>query len=104
MISLISVTTLHADHQELDDRLGQVREAPTCEEARRLLRAAMGAAREHFRDEERRLFPAVERALGVGALTALGEAFMRAPEARAIGAGSLARSGSWLAKVAPLRQ
>ena len=77
------LTTLHEDHRELDDRFCQVHEAPTCERARRLLRAAMRAAREHFRDEERSLFPAVERALGLGALTALGEAFKKAPQAKA---------------------
>ena len=71
------LTTLHEDHQELDDRLCQVHEAPTCERARRLLRAALRAAREHFLAEERTLFPAVERALGPGALTALGEAFKK---------------------------
>lgn len=77
------LTTLHADHRELDGRLGQVHEARTGEQARRLLRAAMLAAREHFRNEERILFPAVERALGPGALTALGEAYKNAPKAKA---------------------
>lgn len=78
--------TLHEDHQELDDRLRQVHEAPTCERVRRLLRAAMRASREHFRHEERELFPVLERALGLGALTALGEAFKKAPKFEANGA------------------
>ena len=64
----------------------------------------MRVAREHFRNEERSLFPAVERALGLGALTALGEGFKKAPQTKANGAGSLARSRGRLAKVAPLWQ
>jgi hypothetical protein len=98
------LTSLHEDHRELDGRLGQVHEAPTSERARRLLRAAMRAAREHFRYEERDLFPAVERALGRGALTALGEAFKNAPKAKANGADALARSRGGFAKIAPIGQ
>jgi iron-sulfur cluster repair protein YtfE (RIC family) len=75
-------TTLHQDHRELDERLRQVHQAPTCGGARRLLRAAMRASQAHFRDEERRLFPAVERALGLGVVTALGEAFKKASKAK----------------------
>jgi len=71
------LTTLHEDHRELDDRLRQVHEAPTCGRARGLLRAAMRAGRAHFRHEERKLLPAVERALGLGVLTALGEGFKK---------------------------
>jgi len=64
-------------HQEIDDRLRQVRRAVTCAEARRLLRAALDASRDHFRDEERSLFPAIERALKAKDLIALGESFQR---------------------------
>ena len=39
-----------------------------------------------FRDEERRLFPVVERALGLGVSTALGEAFKKAARAKTKGA------------------
>jgi hypothetical protein len=46
----------------------------------------MRASREHFRREERNLFPAVERALGLGVLSALGEAFKKASKAKTKGA------------------
>jgi hypothetical protein len=80
------LATLHQDHQEMDDRFRQVHQAATCGGARRLLRVAMRASREHFCAEERRLFPAVERALGLGVLNALGEAFKKASKARPKGA------------------
>jgi len=51
-----------------------------------LLREALQASREHFLDEERRLFPEVERALGLGVLTVLGEAFKKASKAKTKGA------------------
>ena len=79
------LATLHQDHQEIDERLHQVRQAATCEEARRLLQAAMDTSREHFRYEERNLLPAVERALGLGVLTVLGGAFKKASKAKTKG-------------------
>ena len=75
------LATLRQERRELNERLREVQEAPTCERACGLLRGAMGAAREHFRDEERNLFPAVERELGLGVLSALGEAFKKATKA-----------------------
>ena len=51
-----------------------------------MLREVLQASREHFRDEERRLFPAAERALGLGVLTALGKAFRKAAKAKTKGA------------------
>ena len=77
------LATLRQERRELNERLGAVQEAPTCERASGLLRAAMDAAREHFRDEERNLFPAVERELGLGVLSALGEGFRKATKAKA---------------------
>jgi len=79
------LATLHQDHQEMDDRLRQVHQAASCSEAQRLLRAAMRASRAHFRDEERNLFPVLERALGPVALTVLGEAFKAGPKAKSKG-------------------
>jgi len=72
------LTILYQDHQELDGRLRQVQKARTCERACGLLQAAMGASREHFRHEERVLFPMLERALEPGVLCALGKAFQKA--------------------------
>ena len=69
--------TLHQDHRELDTRFRQARKASTREGARGLLQGAMRASREHFRHEERDLFPLVERTLGLGVLSALGEAFKK---------------------------
>jgi hypothetical protein len=72
------LATLHQDHREMDERLRRVHQAATCGGARRLLQAAMLTSREHFRHEERNLFPAVARVLGLGVLAALGEAFKEA--------------------------
>jgi hypothetical protein len=77
---------LHQDHREMDDRFHRVHQATTCGRARQLLRGAMRASRKHFSHEERRLLPAVERALGLGVMSALGGAFMRASKAKAKGA------------------
>jgi hypothetical protein len=76
------LTTLHEDHQELDGRLRRVQEARSCERARRLFRAALRATRAHFREEERKLFPALERELGVGSLRVLGRGFKKAARAQ----------------------
>lgn len=79
------LAALHQGHRELDEQLRQVHEASACEEASRLLRAAMRAAREHFRHEERDLFPVLERSLGLSVLAALGEALKKAMKAEASG-------------------
>jgi hemerythrin-like domain-containing protein len=76
------LTTLHQDHRELDDRLRRVHEATNCMEAGGLLRAGLGGARRHFEKEERELFPVLERALGIGALAILGEAFVKATQTK----------------------
>jgi iron-sulfur cluster repair protein YtfE (RIC family) len=101
------LTTLYEDHQELDERLRQVHEAPTCARAGGLLKAGLGAARAHFHEEERDLFPMLEQALGLGVLAALGEAFQKAARAEVSGArarapGSLVSSRSRVRKIAPL--
>lgn len=83
------LTTLHQDHKEMDERLCQVHQAATCGRARQLLRGAMRASREHFCHEERDLIPVVERALGLCALTALGEAFKNASKGKRKGAHSV---------------
>jgi len=68
---------MHQDHHEIDDRLRKVHTANTCAEARRLLTAAIAASREHFRGEERNVFPLLEKALQEETLTALGQTWMR---------------------------
>jgi len=68
---------MHQDHHEIDDRLRKVHTANTCAEARRLLKAAILASREHFRGEERSVFPLLEQALRKDTLTDLGKNWMR---------------------------
>jgi hemerythrin-like domain-containing protein len=68
---------MHQDHHEIDDRLREVHTAKTCAEARRLLKAAITASREHFRGEERSVFPLLEKALQEETLMALGQTWMR---------------------------
>jgi hemerythrin-like domain-containing protein len=67
---------MHQEHHEIDDRLRQVHEAKTCAEARRLLKAAIQASREHFRNEERGVFPLLEQSLEEETLTELGKTWI----------------------------
>ena len=67
---------MHQDHHEIDDRLRKVHTASTCAEARRLLKTALAVSREHFRAEERSVFPLLERALQEDTLTELGQSWM----------------------------
>jgi hemerythrin-like domain-containing protein len=60
------------DHHELDDRLKSVQATKNCSEARRLLKATIASAREHFRMEEEALFPFVEKTLAPESLEELG--------------------------------
>ena len=71
---------MHQDHHEIDDRLRKVQTAKTCAEARRLLKAAIVASREHFRGEESSVFPLLEKALQQETLIALGKNWMQRPE------------------------
>jgi hemerythrin-like domain-containing protein len=68
---------MHQDHHEIDDRLRKVRLASTVAQGRRLLKSAIGASREHFRAEERGVFPLLERTLQEETLSELGENWMR---------------------------
>jgi hemerythrin-like domain-containing protein len=68
---------MHQDHHEIDDRLRQVYTARTCAEARRLLKSAITATREHFRGEERSVFPLLEKMLQEDTLTELGQTWMQ---------------------------
>ena len=68
---------MHQDHHEIDDRLRKVHKASTCAEARRLLKMAIMASREHFQGEERSVFPLLEEAMHEDTLMALGETWMQ---------------------------
>jgi len=68
---------MHQDHNEIDDRLRMVHTANTCARARRLLKVAIKASREHFRAEERSVFPLLEKVLQEETLTELGQSWMQ---------------------------
>ena len=68
---------MHQDHHEIDDRLMKVRTASTVAQARRLLKSAISASREHFRGEERSVFPLLERALRPDTLKELAKTWMQ---------------------------
>ena len=72
---------MHEDHHEIDDRLRKVHTAKTCAEARRLLKTAIVATREHFRGEERSVFPLLERVLQAETLTEMGKTWLQRPSA-----------------------
>ena len=68
---------MHQEHHEIDDRLRKVHTAKTCAEARRLLKLAITSSREHFRGEERTVFPLLEKSLKTETLLELGKSWMR---------------------------
>ena len=68
---------MHQEHHEIDDRLRKVHAAGTCAQARRLLKSAIKASREHFRAEERSVFPLLERTLQEETLKELGKNWMQ---------------------------
>jgi len=68
---------LHQDHKEIDNNYRQVQSAGSLAEAQRLLKKALAASREHFRYEERVVFPLLEGVLPGETLNDLGEASLR---------------------------
>ncbi|HUJ09985.1 MAG TPA: hemerythrin domain-containing protein [Verrucomicrobiae bacterium] len=67
------VNRLHHDHQELDGLLeeaGAIKDLPT---ARARLQAALEACRAHFAEEERHVFPLMEKTLQRETLVVLGK-------------------------------
>ncbi len=68
---------LHQDHKEIDHNYKQVHGASSLAAAQRLLQKALAASREHFRYEERVVFPLLERVLPGETLNDLGEASLR---------------------------
>ncbi len=72
---------MHQEHHEIDERLRKVHKAGTCAEARRLLRTALATTREHFRGEERNVFPLLERSLQAETLRELGRDWARSQAA-----------------------
>jgi hemerythrin-like domain-containing protein len=62
----------HKEHQEIDSRLTQVRSARNVARARSLLRGALAASRKHFKVEELKVFPLIERGVKPETLIKLG--------------------------------
>ena len=60
------------EHQEIDSQLTRVRSSSKFDRARSLLRGAMAASRKHFKHEERKVFPLIEKGMAHEALTKLG--------------------------------
>ena len=63
---------LYQDHQEIDAHLRGAAVATEFAEAVRLLKSGLKASREHFRREERTIFPLFEKLFSSAALEALG--------------------------------
>ena len=63
---------IHHDHQELDRLLKEVGTIKSLPQARARLKAALNACRAHFDDEERNVFPLIEKVLQPETLQVLG--------------------------------
>lgn len=68
---------MHQDHHEIDGQFRKVHSAGTCSEGRRLLKGALSAAREHFRVEEKGVFPLLEKTLHPATLKELGQVWLK---------------------------
>jgi hemerythrin-like domain-containing protein len=69
------LTKLYHDHQEIDGLLKEVEKIKDLEEARSRLKTALDACRAHFHEEERTVFPRIEKALQHETLLILGKAW-----------------------------
>jgi hemerythrin-like domain-containing protein len=67
------LTRLHHDHQEIDGLLKEVEGIRDLQQARSRLKAALNACRAHFSEEERSVFPRIEKALQRETLLILGK-------------------------------
>jgi len=63
---------LFQDHHEIDDRFERIHRTTDPAEAKLLLQKALAATREHFRREEKNVFPILEQTLQLDTLWALG--------------------------------
>jgi len=71
------LTRLHHDHEELDGLLQEIASIKDLAKARSRLKAVLKACRAHFDEEERTVFPLMEKALQRETLLILGKAWMR---------------------------
>jgi len=68
---------LHHDHKEIDNNFKRLHGVSNLAEAQALLKKALAASRDHFRYEERVVFPLLERVLPGEMLSDLGHASRR---------------------------
>ena len=69
------LTRLNHDHQEIDVLLREVETIKDFQEARARLKACLNACRIHFNEEERHVFPLIEKTLQHETLLVLGKAW-----------------------------
>ena len=68
-------TRLSHDHEEIDGLLREVEKVQDLGEARSRLKVSLNACRVHFKDEERNVFPLIEKTVQHETLVALGRAW-----------------------------
>lgn len=80
-----ALNRLHQDHHEIDDQFKRLQRATDTAEAQRLFRKALAATREHFRREEKTVFPVLEQTLQTDTLWTLGREWMKSHSVSAPG-------------------
>jgi hemerythrin-like domain-containing protein len=65
------------EHEEIGDSFKRVQAAGSVAEARKFLKAALAASRQHFRHEEKTVFPLMEKNLKPEIATALGKTWLQ---------------------------
>jgi hemerythrin superfamily protein len=73
------LTRLHHDHHEIDGLLKEVAGSKDLNQARSRLKEALGFCRAHFSEEERTVFPRMEKALQRETLLILGKVWKSQP-------------------------
>ena len=76
---------MHQDHHEIDDHFKRIHLTTDVAEAQRLFKKALAATRDHFRREERHVFPLLEKTLHPDSLGTLGRKWM---ESHSVPAGA----------------
>jgi hemerythrin-like domain-containing protein len=68
-----ALNRLHQDHHEIDDHFKHIQRTTDPAEAQLLLKKALAATRDHFRREEKSVFPILEKTLQPSTLWTLGQ-------------------------------
>jgi len=71
-----ALNRLHQDHHEIDHQFKRLQRATDAAEAQHRLKRALAATREHFRREEKTVFPMLEQTLQPNTLWLLGQKWM----------------------------